>query len=72
MKPRVIDSIYAECPFCKNPFSKQEADAGYEMCEHCEKQKCRVCGCTNKHACKGGCTWIEQDLCSKCKNKGGK
>ncbi len=27
---------------------------------------CRVCGCTDEHACEGGCTWVETDLCSKC------
>jgi hypothetical protein len=27
---------------------------------------CRVCGCSEKNACKGGCYWIEQDLCSSC------
>lgn len=27
---------------------------------------CRVCGCTDDHACEGGCSWIENDLCSKC------
>lgn len=31
---------------------------------------CRVCGCTDDHACEGGCEWIEWDLCSKCKGKG--
>jgi hypothetical protein len=27
---------------------------------------CRVCGCTDERACEGGCTWVEDDLCSKC------
>lgn len=27
---------------------------------------CRVCGCTEDHACAGGCYWVEEDLCSKC------
>ena len=27
---------------------------------------CSGCGCTDKHPCKGGCTWIEPGLCSKC------
>jgi len=34
-----------------------------------ETRKCRVCGCTSHHACVGGCTWVDQDLCSKCENK---
>jgi len=31
---------------------------------------CRVCGCTDMEACEGGCTWVEDDLCSKCNSKG--
>ena len=27
---------------------------------------CRVCGCTEHHACLGGCYWVEEDLCSSC------
>lgn len=27
---------------------------------------CRVCGCTDDHACEGGCWWVEADLCSAC------
>jgi hypothetical protein len=30
---------------------------------------CRVCGCTDDHACEGGCYWVEADLCSKCAEK---
>lgn len=30
---------------------------------------CRVCGCTDAKACEGGCSWVEADLCSKCKEK---
>lgn len=31
-----------------------------------KKAKCRVCGCTDDHACEGGCYWVEKDLCSTC------
>lgn len=27
---------------------------------------CRGCGCTDDHACPGGCSWVEPDLCSAC------
>ncbi len=27
---------------------------------------CRVCGCTDDEACKGGCSWAGTDLCSRC------
>lgn len=30
---------------------------------------CRGCGCTNDHACEGGCSWVELDLCSVCAQK---
>lgn len=33
-------------------------------------RRCRVCGCTQEHACvdpeHGACWWIEADLCSHC------
>ncbi len=29
-------------------------------------RRCRVCGCTQQHACPGGCSWVEIDLCSAC------
>lgn len=28
--------------------------------------KCQVCGCTDTHACLGGCYWIAEELCSNC------
>lgn len=27
---------------------------------------CRVCGCTDDHACDEGCYWIDDSLCSTC------
>lgn len=27
---------------------------------------CRDCGCTETRACPGGCSWVEEDLCSSC------
>lgn len=29
-------------------------------------QTCRVCGCTDLRACEGGCSWVTDDLCSRC------
>ncbi len=37
-----------------------------EQNEPLVEQKCRVCGCTDDHACAGGCYWVEPDLCSRC------
>lgn len=35
-----------------------------------EEAICRACGCTQDHACDGGCYWVEEDLCSHCAEKG--
>jgi hypothetical protein len=32
-------------------------------------RRCRVCGCTDDHACDGGCEWVEPDLCSACNDQ---
>lgn len=31
---------------------------------------CRKCGCTDLRACPGGCSWVEDDLCSRCAGVG--
>jgi hypothetical protein len=28
--------------------------------------KCKTCRCTDKHACKSGCYWINENICSAC------
>ena len=30
------------------------------------KGACRVCGCTDEHACPGGCCWVLPEICSRC------
>jgi hypothetical protein len=30
------------------------------------KGACLVCGCTEDHACEGGCHWVAPRLCSAC------
>jgi hypothetical protein len=27
---------------------------------------CRVCGCTDTHACRGGCWWAAPGVCNQC------
>lgn len=27
---------------------------------------CKICGCTQDHACAGGCYWVTDDICSNC------
>lgn len=34
-----------------------------------DEQRCRLCGCTEDHACEGGCSWVAEDLCSACLEK---
>lgn len=36
-----------------------------------KEQQCRICGCTWDNACKGGCYWVEEDLCSQCVGQAG-
>lgn len=31
---------------------------------------CRECGCTDDAPCEGGCSWVEEDLCSRCDGVG--
>lgn len=45
------------CPEC-GWYSGELADTSDRVC--------RVCGCTDDHACPGGCYWVEKDLCSVC------
>lgn len=32
---------------------------------------CLNCGCTEKHACEGGCDWAQPFKCTKCYNEDG-
>lgn len=34
--------------------------------EDADARRCRVCGCTELHACTSGCWWVASDLCSSC------
>jgi hypothetical protein len=31
--------------------------------------KCMFCGCTDDNACPGGCSWVEPNVCSRCKDR---
>lgn len=71
----MIFNDFAVLEGCKNV-----AESYGEICVHCNKcgrfdeieniekdvRTCRVCGCTDDHACPGGCYWVEEDLCSEC------
>lgn len=53
-----------ECRVCGFP-EDIEKMAEYH-CGDDDEVACRVCGCTDSHACDGGCYWVEDDLCSAC------
>lgn len=38
---------------------------------YCGNMKCNYCGCSDNHACGGGCYWFKPDLCSQCAVKHG-
>ena len=46
---------------------------GYECSGACPVPNgaavCRVCGCTDEYGCDGGCSWVEENLCSACQGK---
>jgi len=31
--------------------------------------KCMFCGCTDDHACPGGCSWVAPEVCSRCTDR---
>lgn len=39
-----------------------------DMSEYEPLRKCRVCGCTWLNGCANGCYWVDEDLCSNCRN----
>jgi hypothetical protein len=65
---------YAQCNYKHRRMAKDhEACAEFEAVQDAklfDEQKCRVCGCTEDNACKGGCYWVEDDLCSRCAEMG--
>jgi len=30
------------------------------------ERRCAICGCSDGHACAGGCVWATENLCSRC------
>ena len=59
-----IDDILKNCSDCGGTgikpgiLNKIEATA--------ISKTCRVCGCTDEQGCRGGCYWVDYDLCSNC------
>lgn len=40
-----------------------------QRCQLYGIRTCRECGCTEEYGCDGGCSWVEDDLCSACQDK---
>lgn len=58
---------YLECPYAECGVEESWRRWQKYIIEKTENEDvCRVCGCTQHNACKGGCYWVEPDLCSKC------
>lgn len=45
---------------------KSRAEPVNRVAQHLDPNACRGCGCTEDHACDGGCYWVEPNLCSRC------
>ena len=57
------------CNDCPDDPQNYEGEGDACVCS-CPKvygdQVCRLCGCSEADACEGGCSWVEEDLCSAC------
>lgn len=45
----------------------EPTDPSYPPSATLAERACRVCNCTDDDACPGGCYWVEDDLCSRCR-----
>jgi hypothetical protein len=54
-----------------NFFSPDTKDKFCGIINEMKELKCKTCKCTDKHACKGGCYWINESVCSACWLKNG-
>lgn len=64
--------LKAECCEAGIPFFFKRDSMGNRLVENMaweeepEWRRCRICGCTESTPCRGGCWWVEKDLCSEC------
>lgn len=57
---------------CGNKHSMNTIIHSNVTCPECLailRQKCMFCGCTDDNACPGGCSWVELNVCSRCKDR---
>lgn len=53
---------------------KEFPERSFFLCPECQEwwaKICKVCGCSEEDPCEGGCSWVEEDLCSACAGKEG-
>ncbi len=53
-------------------FARLERERGsQDAIRACNGAPCKHCGCTDSHACQGGCAWVEEipSTCTNCKGK---
>jgi hypothetical protein len=69
MRHRWKDGHCVKCGYPKeHQIFRRNSGLGAVMCNSTGRlRSCRICGCTDDHACQGGCHWVEKDLCSACK-----
>ena len=73
----MADNIEVDWPECNSENAQCGDREQYECWKKYFKEivanerVCKVCGCTNDNACKGGCSWVAADLCSHCAEKKG-
>ena len=64
------DTVLAILKMDKQFYKEVKSAFGEELWNR--QMRCKVCGCTEEKACKGGCYWIAPYLCNKCYEKGQK
>lgn len=56
-----------QCLNCRQPLTLQSMtiEGEFEGYRHsCGELVCIICGCTENHACEGGCSWAGPGICS--------
>ncbi len=64
----LCDPVLLDQPIpCKGSLGLWEVPSALNLKEEKEAVRtCKVCGCTDDKACRGGCWWVTPDLCSAC------
>lgn len=65
-RPAIILSGHSAVAFFEGVSGCYAIDGRVRAAALQSPRTCRVCGCTDDHACPGGCSWVEEDLCSAC------